>query len=107
MYSLSIWELHHCRGILIMHAMWHWYIFPFTLSAMHGMCRRHLLKHHLCDVHQLLSSMREGVLLLEYRSRLVLQVHTRHLPPVYRGYELLKLLIMCSWHLQCCRSCVY
>ena len=91
-----------------MHAMWHWYIFTFTLSAMHGMCRRYLLIDHLSDVYQHLSSMREGILLLHDRSRFVLEVYTRHLPPVYRGYELLKLLIMCSWHLQWrCRSCVY
>ena len=88
-----------------MHAMWHWEICPFTLSAMHGMCRRYLLIDHLSDVYQHLSSMREGILLLYDRSRFVLKVHTRHLSPVHGCYQLLKLHIMCSWHLQWhCRS---
>ena len=63
---------------------------------MQAMSYWYLLKCHDGDIYQHLSSMPQRILLLNDRSSIVQQVHARHLPPVYR---VLKLSIMCCWHL--------
>ena len=98
-YSLRFWELRHRRGFHIMHIMRNWYIYPFSLSAMQILSRWYLLECHVSDVGQHLSSMRQRILLLENWSSVVHHVHARDLPPLYRGYQLLELLIMCSGQL--------
>ena len=69
---------------------------------MQEMSHWYLLKCHVSVVYKYMSAMREGFLLLTDRGSIVPKVRTRHL---YRGYQLLELLIMRSWHLQGhCRS---
>jgi hypothetical protein len=66
-----------------------------TFSVMQEMCRWYLLHVYVSDV---VSTMRQRILLRDDRSSIVLEMYTRHLSSVCRSYQLRKLYIMRRWH---------